>query len=143
MKASVSVPELLTELANLKAQTYEFFETNRGLCGEGLNPKFASNMAIVTQEKIEEVWRKCTTYKTTNSALPPERRRELVELYAKIYGKTEVTNNEFMVWVVKGNIVEQMGLKIDWASVASSTSFTLASCVEGDLVHDVILHLSS
>ena len=134
MKAGAGVPELLTELANLKAQTHEFFETERSLCGEGLNPKFASDMAVVTQEKIEEVWGKCTTYKTTNSALPPERRRELVELYAKIYGKTEVTNNKFMAWVVKGNIAQQMGLKVDWASVASSTSFTLASCVEGDLV---------
>ena len=38
------------------------------------------------------------------------------------------------MWVVKGNIVEQMGLKVDWASAASSTLFTLASCVEGDLV---------
>ena len=132
MKAGV--PKLLAELANLKAQTHEFFETERGLCGEGLNPKFASDMAVVTQEKIEEVWGKCTTYKTTNSALPPERRRELVELYAKIYGKTKVTNNEFMAWVVKGNIAQQMGLKVDWASAALSTSFTLASRVEGDLV---------
>ena len=134
MKAGAGVPELLAELANLKAQTHEFFETERGLCGEGLNPKLASDMAVVTQEKIEEVWGKCTTYKTTNSALPPERRRELIELYAKIYGKTEVTNNKFMAWVVKGNIAKQMGLKVDWASAASSTSFTLASRVEGDLV---------
>ena len=134
VKAGAGVPELLTELANLKAQTHEFFETDRGLCGEGLNPKLASDMAVVTQEKIEEVWRKCTTYKTTNSALPPERRRKLVEFYAKIYGKTEVTNNEFMAWVVKRNIAEQMGLKVDWASAASSTLFTLASRVEGDLV---------
>jgi hypothetical protein len=91
-------------------------------------------MAVVTQEKIEEVWGKCTTYKTTNVVLLPERRKELVELYAKIYGKPEVTNNEFMAWVVKGYIAEQMGCTVDWASAASSTSFTLASRVEGDLI---------
>ena len=134
VKAAAGVPELLTELANLKAQTHEFFEIERGLCGEGLNPKLASDMAVLTQEKIEEVWGKCTTYKTTNSALPLERRRELVELYAKIYGKTEVTNYKFMAWVVKGNIAEQMGLKVDWAFAALSTSFTPASRMEGDLV---------
>ena len=39
-----------------------------------------------------------------------------------------------MAWVVKGNIAEQMGLKVDWASTTSSTLFTLASRVEGDLV---------
>ena len=134
VKAGAGVRELLTELANLKAQTHEFFVTERGLCGEGLNPKLASDMAVVTQEKIEEVWGKCTTYKTTNAVLLPERRKELVELYAKIYGKPEVTNNEFMAWVVKGYIAEQMGCTVDWASAASSTSFTLASRVEGDLI---------
>jgi hypothetical protein len=74
VKAGADVQELLTELANLKVQTHEFFVTERGLCGEGLNPKLASNMAVVTQEKIEEVWGKCTTYKISNSALPPKTR---------------------------------------------------------------------
>jgi hypothetical protein len=57
-----------------------------------------------------------------------------LELYAKIYGKTEVTNNEFMAWVVKGYIAEQMGLKVNWASTALSTSFILASRVGRDLL---------
>jgi hypothetical protein len=134
MKAGAGVLELLMELANLKAQTHEFFVTKRGLCREGLNPKLASDMVVVTEEKIEEVWEKCTTYKTSNSALLPEMSKELVELYTRIYGKTEVTNNKFMPWVVKGYIAEQIGLKVDWASMASSTSFTLASRVEGDLL---------
>jgi hypothetical protein len=48
VKAGAGVPELLTELANLKAQTHEFFVTERGLCGEGLSPKLTSDMAVVT-----------------------------------------------------------------------------------------------
>ena len=44
VKAGAGVPELLIELANLNAQTHEFFETDRGLCEEGLNPKLASKV---------------------------------------------------------------------------------------------------
>jgi hypothetical protein len=48
VKAGADVQELLTELANLKVQTHEFFVTERGLCGEGLSPKLTSDMAVVT-----------------------------------------------------------------------------------------------
>jgi hypothetical protein len=47
-------------------------------------------------EKMEEIWGMCTLFKTTNTTLNLETRSELLQLYAKIYYKMEVTNNEFM-----------------------------------------------
>jgi hypothetical protein len=58
----------------------------------------------------------------------------LLQLYSKIYGKIKVTNNEFMTWLVKGYIAEHMGYQVDWASAAASTSFVLASRLEGKLL---------
>jgi hypothetical protein len=59
-------------------------------------------MAFVIAEKIEEIWGKCTGFKVTSTTLKSEIRRELLILYYKIYGKREVTNKEFMVWMIKG-----------------------------------------
>jgi hypothetical protein len=57
-----------------------------------------------------------------------------LELYSKIYGKVDVTNKEFMLWLVKGNITKQMGFEVDWASVAASTTYVLACRLESDLL---------
>jgi hypothetical protein len=127
VKVPQTVQELLAELASLRLQTPDFFVRERGLCGKGLNPKLAVDMACVTAEKIEEVWGKCTSFKTTSTMLNPQTKRDLLHLYSKIYGKIEVTNNEFMTWLVKGYITEHMGYQVDWASAATSTSFVLAS----------------
>jgi hypothetical protein len=91
-------------------------------------------MACVTIEKVEEVWGKCSAFKTTNTTLNPETRSELLQLYTKIYGKMEVTNNEFMTWVVKGYIAEVMGFEVDWATTAASKALVHASRVEGELM---------
>jgi hypothetical protein len=50
-----SVGDMLEELAILRSQTPEFFTKERGLCGQGLNPKLATNMVFVIAEKIEEI----------------------------------------------------------------------------------------
>jgi hypothetical protein len=76
-------------------------------------PRHAPDMACVTAEKVEEVWGKCNLFKTTNTMLNPDSRRELLLLYTKIYGKGDVTNNKFMTWVVKGFIAENMGFEVD------------------------------
>jgi hypothetical protein len=133
LKPPLAVAALLPELANLKCQTHSFFVNERGLCGTGLNPKLSADMVVVIADKVEEIWGKCSAFKTTMT-LSPETRKELLHLYSKIYGKVEVTNNEFMAWVVKGYIAEQMGLSVNWASAAASTSFTLASRLEGELL---------
>jgi hypothetical protein len=133
LKPPPPVSELLVELASLKLQTHDFFMKERGLCGLGLNPKLPSDMACVTSENIEEVWRKCSSFKTSNTNLKLESRLDLLQLYAKIYGKPEVTNNEFMVWVVKGYIAKSLDLEVDWATAAASTTQILASRLEGEL----------
>jgi hypothetical protein len=72
------VSEFLAELASLKLQTHDFFVKERGLCGVGMNPKLPSDMACVTSEKIEEVWKKCYSFKTSNTTLKPESRLGLL-----------------------------------------------------------------
>jgi hypothetical protein len=134
LKLAPLVANMLLELRGLKTQSADFFIKERGLCGSGLNPKLASDMSCVTLEKIEEIWSKCVAFKTTNTTLKPETRKELLQLYFKIYGKMEVTNKEFMTWVVKGYIAEQMGFEVDWASAAASTAVVQASQLEGDLL---------
>jgi hypothetical protein len=128
------VPELLDELAGLRTLTADFFVRERGLSSKGLNPKNSADMSFITPEKIEEVWGKCTAFKTTNTTLKPETRSQLLELYSKIYGKLDVTNKEFMLWLVKGNIAEKMGFEVDWASAAASTAYVLACRLESDLL---------
>jgi hypothetical protein len=46
----------------------------------------------------------------------------------------DVTNKEFMLWLVKGNIAEQMGFEVDWASAAASIAYVLACRLESDLL---------
>jgi hypothetical protein len=134
LKPPPPVADLLAELTSLRCQTHSFFVNERGMCRIGLNPKLPTNMAVVTVDKVEEIWGKYLAFKTTNTTLSLEMRKDLLHLYSKIYGKVEVTNNEFVAWVVKGYIAEQMGLFVDWASTAASTSFTLASQLEVELL---------
>ena len=134
LKPPPSVADMLLELQGLKTQFADFFVNERGLSGLGLNPKLASDMSYVTPEKIEDIWGKCVAFKTTNTTLKPKTRKELLQLYSKIYGKMEVTNKEFMAWVVKGYIAEQMGFEVDWASTAASTTVVQASRLEGELL---------
>ena len=91
-------------------------------------------MAAITAEKLEEVWRICSTFKTMNTTLKPYSRKELLDLHTKIYDKREVTNNEMSRWIVKGYSAELMGFQVNWASAAASTTFVLASRLEGDLL---------
>jgi hypothetical protein len=102
---------MLLELRGLKTQSADFCIKERGLCRSGLNPKLASNMSCITPEKIEEIWSKCVAFKTTNTTLKPETKKELLQLYFKIYGKMEVTNKEFMTWVVKSYIASRWDLR--------------------------------
>lgn len=117
-----SAEELIQELASFREQTTEFFADIRGLGSTGLNPKSVYDTASITAEDLEEVWGKVTTYRTTNTKLHPETRRELIALYSKIYGTEDVTNNEFMMWVVRGFILECKGDAVDWATAAASTA---------------------
>ena len=99
LKLAPSVADMLLELQGLKTQSANFFINERGLSESGLNPKLVSDMSCVAPEKIEEIWGKCVAFKTTNTTLKLETRKELLQLYSKIYGKMEVTKKEFMAWV--------------------------------------------
>jgi hypothetical protein len=63
-----------------------------------------------------------STFKTTNPLLSPDARKEIETLYWKIYGTRHITNNELMVWFVKGWIVEWNGHPINWATTVAATA---------------------
>ena len=117
-----SSQELIQDVALFREQTVEFFVSVRGLQNSGLNPKSSLDTTVVTAEDLEEVWGKVSSYRTTNTKLHPDTRRELISLYGKIYETQDVTNNEFMLWIVKGFILECKGEAIDWATAATSTA---------------------
>jgi hypothetical protein len=66
---------------------------------------------------VEEVFGKVSKFKTTNSNLHLKTWKELIDLYAKIYGTTKPSNNELMSWVVKGYIAKVKGFEINWAKL--------------------------
>jgi hypothetical protein len=53
-------------------------------------------------------------FKTTNLNLHPKMRKDLLRLYWKVYGTNQVTNNKFMIWFMKGYIVQKKGEKVNW-----------------------------
>ncbi len=45
----------------------------------------------------------------------------LVKFHWQIYGLAVITNNEFMMWLVKGYITELKGHFVNWALIVPST----------------------
>jgi hypothetical protein len=85
-----------------------------------------------------EVFGESKVLKTTNPALDPTTKLELLRLYSKCYGHSSVTNNEFYMWFVKGYVVQEKGLDIDWAKVIASTTrekFRREEIMKWKLVH--------
>ena len=133
LRAPPPITDLLRKLANLRGQTRSFFINERGLCSSGLNPKLPVDTAVVIAKKVEEIWWKCSQFKTTNTTLDPQTHKDLLHMYFKRYGKVDMTNNKFMAWLVKGYIAERMGLPVDWATAVASKSLTLASRLEREI----------
>lgn len=106
-------------------QTVEFFREERGLASSGLNPKLDLTSEHVSATDIEDMFGKDVKFKTTNSNLTPETKMELISLYRKIYGKSDVTNNEFMDWMVKRFIAEKKNIAVNWCVAAASTAALL------------------
>jgi hypothetical protein len=73
----------------------------------------------VCETNIEEVFGKVAKFKTTNTQLCTETKKELLELCCRIYGTSIITNNEFMSWVVKGYIAQAKGYNVNWARAAT------------------------
>ena len=122
IKPEMTVQKCREEIAFYNAQTEKFFEEERGLVRGGLNPKLASEVSFVTDADIEDLFGKCTKFRTTNTVLNPDARKDLMDLYFKIYGSTSVTNNEFAGWLVKGYIANLKRRKVNWALAASTTA---------------------
>jgi hypothetical protein len=51
----------------------------------------------------------CSSFKTTNLYLHVDMKIILVKLYWQIYGLVVISNNEFMLWLVKRYIIELKG----------------------------------
>ncbi len=68
----------------------------RKLHGKGLNPRFDLTLEQIIKVDVEKVFGKVSKFKTTNSNLHPKTQKELIDLYAKIYGTTKPSNNELM-----------------------------------------------
>jgi hypothetical protein len=104
-------------------QTVEFFATIKELPTRGLNPKFGINSEHVTTSNIDEVFgANCSNFMTSNPYLHIDAKKTLVKFHWQIYGLVVITNNEFMMWLVKGYITELKGHLMNWAIVVASTT---------------------
>jgi len=104
-------------------QTVNFFVTIRELPTRGLNPKFGINSEHVTTFNIDEVFgANCSSFKTTNPYLHTNTKKTIVKLHWQIYGSVVITNNEFMMRLVKGYIKELKGHLMNWAIATTSTT---------------------
>ncbi len=79
-------------------------------------------LSVILLLNIREVFNKISKFKTTNTQFHANTTKKLLNLCSKIYGSSNVTNDEFMSWVVKGYIAEVKGFDITWVKVATSTT---------------------
>jgi hypothetical protein len=119
------------EQVPFRLQTVEFFATVRHLNNAGVNLRDQKGRVweIVTQEMIQEVFRKEGKMKTTSPHLDPNSRKAMLRIYWQIFGSADITNNEFGTWLVKGYITQEMGKAVDWAVAATATAKELDSRV--------------
>ena len=134
MNPELSVQKCREEIAFYNAQTEQYFEEERGLTRGGLNSKLAAEVACVIDADVELLFGKCTKFRTTNTVLNPDARKDLMELYSKIYGSQSVTNNEFARWLVKGYIANLNKKKVNWALAASTTASEKADRAQRQLL---------
>jgi hypothetical protein len=94
----------------------------RGLNGIELNPKTKLTTEHVYKAYIEKVFGKVSQYKTTNMKLHQDTKKSLLRFCSQIYNTSIVTNDEIMLWVVKGYIAQHKSIDVDWEKVATSTT---------------------
>jgi hypothetical protein len=95
---------------NYKDQIEEYFKTIRKFKNQGFNPRSSIPTSIVSDANVEEVsGLPSNKFKTTNLHFHHHTKKELIKLYWKICNTNQVTNNKFMHWFVKANIVEEKG----------------------------------
>jgi hypothetical protein len=91
----------------------------RGLNGTRFNPKIELTLRHICEANIEEVFRKVSKYKTTNTKLHQDTKKNL-RLCSQIYGISIIINNEIMSWVVKGYIAQCKSIDVNWEKAAAS-----------------------
>ncbi len=85
-----------------------------------LNPKCDITTKEVSKIDIEEVFCKVVKFKTTNTRLHANTKKDLLHLCSHIYDMSNVTNNELMSWAMKGYIAQMKGCDVNWARIVTS-----------------------
>jgi len=99
-----------------------FFAFVKKLRNKGFNPRTQITNVHVIDEDIVKVFGESRVLKTINFNLDPNTKLELFCLYSQCYGTTNVTNNEFYLWFVKGYILQEKGIDVNWAKLTVSTA---------------------
>ena len=130
---------ILEEISALKLQNVDFFVRERSLSSKALDPKNRKEVdPYVILVAIEEIFGKESEFRTTNIQLHPKTWRELIDLYKKIYGMQDITNNEFIQWKVKGCIAELSSEHVNWVeTIATIARWKL------DRIHCILLKIDA
>ena len=106
-------------------QDEEFFFNVQKLPNCGFNPRKQLSTKHVTHEDVLALFgqRGC---RLTSPHLPQSNKLSLLNLYWRIFGTEEVTNNEVQGWILKGYIAEKKNFEINWAKGAAMTATEMA-----------------
>jgi len=92
------------------------------LNNKAFNPKIDLTNVEVYKKDLLEVFEPKCSLKLTNPLLHLETKQDLKRLHWRIYNVPTLTNNDFMLWLVKGYITQEKGHKVNWAKTTTSTS---------------------
>jgi hypothetical protein len=87
---------------DLWQQIEEYFSIIRHLNNIGLNPNKNFTNEHATEQNLAKEFGPKLNFKITNPTFRVDTWRELRELHWKIYGASQSTNNQFMLWLVRG-----------------------------------------
>ncbi len=99
---------------DIRKQDATFFSTIQKLNRTGEDPKYLNN-EHVTMDKCMALFGGLRKFK-----LKFEDRATMEEIYWKVFGKSNVTNNEISALIVRGFIAQGKNVDINWAKVAKS-----------------------
>jgi hypothetical protein len=104
----------------LLAPNKKYFSIVRKLYNKSLNPKINLTNVHVCDEDLMEVFGLNCSYKLINPFIHVDIKCELKKLHWQIYGSTTPTNNDFVLWFMKGYIAQKKGIKINWEKTTTS-----------------------
>jgi hypothetical protein len=89
------------------------------LSNKGFNPKINLTNVEVCETDLLEVFKPKCNLKLTNSLFHPETKQDLKRFHWQIYGVPTPTNNDFMLWLMKGYIAQNKGHEVNWAKTTT------------------------